>query len=321
MTYDNFFKSILQSERGPKGEYIRTIDYSINNNSESGSVKKSKPVATIYNLMGSIDEINGIAKTEEEILEHLYLLNDQNKFTNELFENIEDKHFLFIGCDCPNWLLRFLMRFITRKRLNDAPITKVIADSRTITDKKLCLFLNHYNSRVYPVPDSTSIEFVDNLYKGWSEGKKEKVKYKGEVFISYCSNNRESFAKKLQESLESKGVEVFYDEESLDSGDYFNEKIEDSIRKSKLFVPLISEDSLEPARYTRKEWNCAVDIEEAYYVLNKKRKEFIKPFIIDDTSPADKRIQEVFKSISVKKENDVNKITQFIISNLEKCQK
>ena len=320
LTYDNFFTSVLQTERAKKGEYIRTIDYSMNNNSIDESVESREPVATVFNLMGSIERLNGFAKTEEEVLEHLYSLKDRNKFTDELFDNIEDKHFLFIGCDCPDWLLRFMIRIITRIRLKEAPITKVIADTRTVNDKKLCLFLNHYNSKVYPVPSATSIEFVDKLYAGWHQGKSESIKYKGEVFLSYCSDDRETFARKIYESLQLKGVEVFFDEAKIDSGDYFSEKIQKRIKSSKLFIPLISDKSLDPLRYTFKEWDCAVATEKAKAFLEEKEKAFIKPFVIDATKPTDERIQKIFSAISIKNEKNINKITDFIISNLEKCQ-
>jgi hypothetical protein len=325
MTYDNFFEPVLRAERCNAGEQIETIDFSINNNASSLVYEDKRTVATIFNIMGSINKINGFAKTEEEVLEHLYSLSRENQFTTKFFSNIEEKHLLFIGCNLPDWLLRFMIRIITRERLNDANITKIIADRTTANDKKLCLFLNHFNSSIFHLPNSTSLEFVDEMYSRWKAGKPTgsvgKIKYPGVVFLSYSSDDRDAFVEELYQKLVLKGVNVFYDKNKLDAGDYFTQKIKKAITDCSLFIPLISKNSLDPERYAINEWNTAMNMEQ--YFIDSGMKElddtsFIKPFTIDDTMPNDSRIQKIFKHISVQSENDIDKIVDLIIANLDK---
>jgi hypothetical protein len=323
-TYDNLLEDRLWAERGGEYKQIETIDFSINNNSISYSEENLKTVATVFNLMGSIKRINGFAITEEEILEHLYSLTNENQYTKKFFNDIEEKLLLFLGCGFSNWLLRFFIRIISRERLNEAHITKIIADSKTPIDRNLVLFLNHFNSKIVLVPITNSLEFVDKLFEEWKvrkpEGSERKIKYKGVVFLSFSSEDRDRFVDKLYKILDLRGVSVFYDKKKLDAGDYFDPKIKEEISNCKLFIPLISKNSLDPKRYAIKEWNTAMTAEQ-YFINSGMKKEddesFIKPFIIDDTKANDERINNIFKHISAKQENQIEKIAEFIISKLE----
>lgn len=322
MTYDNFFQPILEAERCSQDQVIQTIDFSINNNSQSQPLEEQSAVATIFNLMGSINKINGFAKTEEEVLEHLYSLTKENLFTNRFFSDIEEKHFLFIGCNFPNWLLRFFIRIISRERLNDKNITKIIADYTTYSDPKLCMFLNHYNSKIYQMPNATALEFINELYQRWTErkpqGSQNKIKYEGVVFLSYSSEDRSTFVEELYQELLLNGVNVFYDQTKLDSGDYFTQKIGKAITHCKLFISLISSHSLDPDRYVTKEIETAMAREQFFVASGEERPSFIRPYIIDDTPGNTPRLQELFKHISIRKENNVGTIVQSIISDLER---
>jgi len=317
MTYDNFLETTLKEERCTKGEQIETIDYSINNNSIKYSEEDLKTVATVFNLMGSIKKLNGFAKTEEEMLEHFYTLTKENQFNTKLFDNIEEKNLLFIGCKIPNGLFQFFIRIISRERLNEAHVTKIIADSKTPSNRSLCLFLNHFNSQIYPLPATNSMKFVDILYKKWKKRKPTtgKKKFQETVFLSFSSDDREPLVVELVNILDLNGVNVFYDKKKLDAGDYFDEKIKKEINKCELFVPLISENSLKPGRYARREWEAAM-IREQYQINSGLKSNFIKPFIIDDTKSNEERIAEIFHHISVQARKDVTKIANFIIKNL-----
>lgn len=322
-TYDSFFEDTLQAERCEKGEQIRTIDFSININASDDSKKNLETeVPTVFNLMGSSKKINGFAKTEEEILEHLYSLNEhvneQSSIAHSLFANVNQKHLLFLGCCFPNWLLRFFIRILTNSRISDAFLTKIIADCRTPNDKNLCMFLNHFNSKIYPVHDINTVEFVDKLFEKWKlrKSKAHKIKYNGVVFLSYSSEDREPLVNELYNKLELEGVNVFYDIKKINAGDYFDKEITAEIKNCKLFIPLISKNSLDPERYVIKEWEIATALEKLDF-----NKEFIIPFIIDNTKANDEMIRKNFKHISVKPENNVNNIAEFIISKLEPLDK
>jgi hypothetical protein len=115
----------------------------------------------------------------------------------------------------------------------------------------------------------------------------------GFVFLSYASEDIKA-AIKIKDALETEGIDVFFDKESLHAGDNFEEKLKNSIRMCALFIPVVSKSTLtEKRRFFRIEWNQA--IEEARKVSPTER--FIVPVVIDDTSPEEPAIEENFRKL------------------------
>jgi hypothetical protein len=80
------------------------------------------------------------------------------------------------------------------------------------------------------------------------------------VFVSYASEDAVA-AQRLCDSLRAGGIEVWFDQSELRSGDTWDQKIRGEIRDCALFVPLISANTQRRTEgYFRLEWKLAVPL-------------------------------------------------------------
>lgn len=98
------------------------------------------------------------------------------------------------------------------------------------------------------------------------------------IFICHASEDRE-VALELSTHLRGEGHEVFLDEESLPPGATYVGRIRKALRRSQLFLFLVSPDSVEPKRYTLSE------LEEAVQKWQRPKGR-IMPVQVRDTPPA-----------------------------------
>jgi len=77
-----------------------------------------------------------------------------------------------------------------------------------------------------------------------------------DVFLSHASEDKPR-VRKLKERLESLGVTVFFDEDSIAWGDSLVEKINHGLLKSNFFVPFLSETFARKG-WTNRELNSAI---------------------------------------------------------------
>jgi len=113
------------------------------------------------------------------------------------------------------------------------------------------------------------------------------------IFISYASEDRAA-ARRLQETLEAAGLDVWYDESDLGGGDAWDQKIRRQIRDCDYFMPVISATTNQRREgYFRREWRLASErtIDMADDVM------FLQPVTIDDTPDARARVPERFLAV------------------------
>jgi hypothetical protein len=99
----------------------------------------------------------------------------------------------------------------------------------------------------------------------------------------------------MRNEFEKCGIHVFFDEDTLQTGDQYNQVIRKYIKDCNYFVALISENAIkDKSRYVYdKEWKSAI-------VLNGyKDQSYIRPYIIDRTIPTDPRIPEEIRNLNI----------------------
>ncbi|MFZ0007945.1 MAG: TIR domain-containing protein [Steroidobacteraceae bacterium] len=80
---------------------------------------------------------------------------------------------------------------------------------------------------------------------------------KNTVFLSYASEDSEA-ARRICTALQTRGIEVWFDQSNLRGGDVWDQKIRRQIRDCALFVPLVSANTLKRSEgYFRLEWRLA----------------------------------------------------------------
>src|SRR5271154_7087765 len=97
------------------------------------------------------------------------------------------------------------------------------------------------------------------------------------VFLSYTSKDVDA-ARKLCESLQAVGIEVWLDQSDLRGGDAWDAAIRRQIKACGLFIPVISANtSARSEGYFRLEWKLAID--RSHLIATERA--FILPVVID----------------------------------------
>lgn len=113
------------------------------------------------------------------------------------------------------------------------------------------------------------------------------------IFISYASEDREA-ARRLRDTLQAAGLDVWYDENELGGGDAWDQKIRRQIRECDYFMPVISTTTERRKEgYFRREWRLAAErtLDMADDVM------FLLPVAIDGTTETNARVPEKFVSV------------------------
>jgi|WetSurMetagenome_2_1015567.scaffolds.fasta_scaffold01477_7 hypothetical protein len=319
-TFDNIFEQVLKKEL--VNHEISEIDYSVPLRADSWPQKpiNNKNVTTVFKIFGNICKTGACcAITDEEILEYIYSLKNESQVARLLFDNISGKNILFLGCDFPNWLLRFFIRIITNERFTISNVTKVIADNYICKDSKLSFFLEQYKTQIIHLSDKqfeNPLVFINQLYDKWIKREESISKrYEGSVFLSFNHKDVDT-VRLVRDEFRAQGIDVWFDEQELKSGDSYNMLIRKKIINSVVFIAFISQNSLNTDCYTYKvEWDLAIS--------RRKVKEdetdpnsFIKPIILDDTNVTDDRIPEVIRKLTIDKLS-----TQKLIQCVKQCLK
>jgi hypothetical protein len=259
---------------------------------------------TVFYLFGRVSESRDYVITEEDTLEWLHELQSESRRPEGMFDQLRDKHLLFIGCRFPDWLARFVIRIAKRRQLSvEREVMEVVADANMSRDQGLTLFLDHFSSNT-KVFSGDAVEFVDMLVTRWHEkfpgdvmpaaptagNAFDTVEMRpGSVFISYASEDRAA-AERLAEGL-SDSVDVWLDRQQLKAGAEWDIRIRHNIRQCALFIPIISHHAAARDGYFRTEWTEARRRAES---IDQTSRPFIVPLGVDDIPPGSPGIPDEF---------------------------
>ncbi len=253
---------------GNQGEKCRIFSYNTltgnqdieyNNTLIKFSTKNFKEPA-IYNWLGTHSRDNEYVISDVNYIELLVnmISNKNNEYAN-LRSALKNAKLLFIGCDFPDWILRFFMRFciddISREALEKNYIIEEFED-----DSNKAFFIDNYGIKKFPEnPD----EFINKLYnqlQSRDPSSIEKSLNKNHVFISYNHDDFE-IARRINEQLKDNLIDTWFDETGLLNGDALDESIQKAIDDAFAFIPVVTNNAnKEPdkRKYYKREWNYAV---------------------------------------------------------------
>ncbi|MBK7109488.1 MAG: toll/interleukin-1 receptor domain-containing protein [Bacteroidetes bacterium] len=323
VNYDNFLE--LAFEKTSR-HINKSFNFSIPFPSIDPNERKDAAIPKIYNLMGNITGYN-FAVTDEQSLEYLYLLQENTEtIAKELFDTISRKNLLLIGSSFPDWFMRFFIRIISKERFKNGVKAKYVACEFTLQDPELKYFLENNATRVIPIgtnipSDSSelhynnSIEFIKEMHAQCTKSAEHistGPQFKEVIFISYSWSDK-LLAETFRNEMEKNGLNVFFDDDELKTGDRYNNVIKNYLKDCAYFVPLISQNAIaDKNRYVYdKEWRSAIVLDGF------KEQSYIRPFIIDDTAAADPRIPEEIRKLNIEKilnMDDLPKVIRKFIS-------
>jgi len=325
-TFDSLLVQAVNEVRFEKQASTRQVVYA--GNRIGGDLKKGwdadgePPV--VFHLLGlaTTRERLPYVVTEEDTLEFIWHLQEDAEKMH-LFEELQTKQLLLLGCSFPDWLARFFIRMAKRTRLSAGTPRLLLADRRSPGDRNLAVFLDNFSSstRVFPRP---ATDFVDLLAEQWKSkygdapapparvpadtgaGADQKM-VTGSVLISYASEDREA-ALRLRTALE--GVtDVWLDRDDLIPGNLWASHIERAIKDCELFVPLLSRRAAARREgYFRNEWYQAISRSQN----RDSQLPFIVPVVIDDLEVNSAGIPQEFWTRHAARLPDVEETDAFV---------
>lgn len=177
---------------------------------------------------------------------------------------LANRYLLVVGQDYQDWLFRFFWYSMKNENFG-----KRMSGMLTLKqdDRKLVDFLSRGNAftRIEPNRDV----FINKLIEGISKYERdnnvvsdEVVPHDGtDVFISYSRGDND-IVDVIYNGLKSKGLNVWYDHDSLHKGQDFMKQIEYAIKRSTFFIPILTQTILDQAHEEhpyRIEWRYAVE--------------------------------------------------------------
>lgn len=293
-TFDDLlYRAVLESDR-PNADRTQQRVFCPRHadDLDAGWQREPGSVPVVYHLLGRASVEPDFALCDEDVLEFLVAMHAEHQSPRRLFDMVRGSNLLFIGCDFPDWLSRFFLRTLKRSRLSaEREQLEVVADTVVVADARLGEFLRRFSYQTYVYPGD-AISFVDELYRRWSAGRPgadgtrsvaeahavvDASEAAGSVFLSYAAEDRLA-ARRLRDALHAAGIDVWMDDQRLDSGAAYDRIIEERIRDCALFVALVSNNTeTRDEGYFRREWRLA---EERTHRLSSRRR-FVIPVAID----------------------------------------
>lgn len=268
LTFDDLLeRTLLQLRYEGDTRQFQSYIYSANRADDIELTPEAMQKTRVYNLLGRVSASRPYALTEEDLLEHVRYFQSEPTRPKNLFDELNRSNLLFLGGGYDDWLARFFMRTTKNSPLSwQRPVREFMADTRAGHDPGLVGFLRRF-SRSTQLSPKGAVEFVDELHQRWSAGSKPtaeprqwKNPPRGAVFLSYTRPDIAA-VRTLKQALDAQGVVTWFDDEQLETGDPWLDKVEEYIRRQAiLFVPVLSEATEERQKGKfRREWLCALE--------------------------------------------------------------
>ena len=301
---DNLLAQALNQERF--GGRAETRERAFTPNEASDLPEGTLDAPLVYGLFGRISVLPKYAVAEEDQLEWITALQIPEKRPERLFDEFGKNHLLFLGCNFPDWLTRFILRTTKNSKLSaERGFSEYLVDATAADGNPLVVFLSSF-SRETQVLAQDPVTFVAEFTRRWQErqgggaaakapaaGPMADVMPPGSLFISYASEDRTA-ALRLAADLQGAGLPVWLDRQQLDWGTDYTARIQTAIQQCALFLPVLSQTAEKRTGFFRKEWAWAAERDLEFTGATLK---FLFPLVIDDTDAfTSNEIPAAFKS-------------------------
>ncbi|OIP53328.1 MAG: hypothetical protein AUK31_01655 [Fibrobacteres bacterium CG2_30_45_31] len=301
-TVDRLLEKALEESRGQ----VSSLSFSCSGPVEDIASEEKKSV--VFHMFGKADPVPTLPTfvlTEDDLLKFSYNWNDPDRRPPRLSSILQNRQtcLMMLGCSYENWLARFFLYGLRQGSLFEyIPPRELIADDHSVLDPDFLCFLSRCNADLYPNGDA--VAFVRELGKRWREkhpqgfqtqslSATKKDPEKKAVFLSYASEDK-TIARQTRDALEAEGVDVWFDEKKLESGDQYEGVIAQNIQDASFFVPIVTPNTLiQQRRFFHFEWNKA--IEEAKF--RPVGIPFILPLVSGDIDVDNMLIPEAFRKV------------------------
>lgn len=248
----------------------------------------------VFNVFGSLLNNVDPALSEEDMLEYTGYFKEKMSGATNIVSALKNKNLLFLGCTFPDWMVRFALRLLSNEPLHEwgTKRTIIVVNDPSDLRNDQYEFLKHYDVITY---EGNTSEFVHELKAQWKKRNPGDGKTKS-IFLSYTRADMQA-VENLKKGIEQLGnITCWYDKRELEPGDDWRERIVVNIRKADLFMPLISQNSLEHEDgYVQKEWMQGTN-EWIFRNADKKADKYLIPVVIDESKLYSEKITKHFDS-------------------------
>jgi hypothetical protein len=294
-TPDRLLAQALNQVRFQGRPLTRELSFSTSQSTSKqlGNVQPGAETDTaVLNLFGKAASTPEYAIHEEDRLEWLHAFRDAAALPDWLDYRLRHDPMLFVGCEIPDWLGRFLLRSSSSTRLSLERKPFFFVGSSTSYEPSLSNFCSTYcrKSLVQPLAMEPAA-FVAELRARWEQQRPPKEdgddtpppRPDASIFISYMREDADA-ARRLYKAITDLGGDAWLDKQRILPGDAWRQETLAAIRQTcHLFVPIISANTeREDEGYVFKEWKEAVD--RAGSIMGRN---FIVPVIVDENYQGD----------------------------------
>jgi hypothetical protein len=303
-TFDPLLQRTLDRVRYGGESATRVLAFTPGRSKDLPDATYDASVATVFHLFGRYSMSPDYAVTEEDTLEFMHLLQSDVKRPQNLFRELAQRDLLLVGNSFADWVGRFFIRLTKQERIwTTSTHNRFVADERVRHDPELLAFLRQ-GPYVKVYTDAGTVDFVAELRRRWAERAAQMERERkssvpapfevepGSIFVSYASDDR-PLAKAVADALVAAGLDVWFDQRELASGDDFARSIANAVDRCAVFVPVISKAVHERRRFFFSEWRAAIDVaKKAGWAAN-----FLMPVVVDDVAYDDEDVPREFRQL------------------------
>ena len=228
----------------------------------------------IYHLFGRAQQFSdNWVYDETSLLQFLHCLHDNDTSPSNLADYLKDRGTLFLGCDFPDWLFRFLWYSISIKRTPQFK-PKLTAGYWFSTESSDIAF-NHFLNEISYRPQKDVNHILETVAervsdKGQSDEHAHNLPY--DIFISHASEDDE-LCEKIKDELEKAKLRVWYDGGQIEDGNYF-ETFKKGIEESRYFMPIVTEHYMIKFMEAKLGGDIAGLVEETRFAVENQKKRY-----------------------------------------------
>ncbi len=252
--FDNLLLRALDEERGLTQPESQHLAYAPNQTRlDLPRAYSSLDQPFVYALFGKSCPAPEFVISEEDLLEWVTALQDPDNRPPQLFDALRGNHLLFIGCDLPDWLLRFFIRLTRDNRFSFSRARETLIGLRSVEHVHLVSFLDQFSPKTQHL-ELEPAAFVAELESQWQARHAVAASTKptvalppdvrpGGVFLSYASDDVAA-ADRLYSALQERLIDTWFDARRLVSGASYDEVIDRNIGRCGVFLVVLSEATL-----------------------------------------------------------------------------
>lgn len=270
-TFDPIVENMMRRIHGDKLHVLTFRNDPGKNDDIANGEETRQP--TLYYMFGKADgKAGSFVVTAEDLLKFSRSWMQPNDSSSNVkpsrFSNmLANRYLLVLGYDYQDWLFRFFW-YAMKSDSFGTEQGGMLAHTRA--DNELIAFLTNQAKAFSQVEPNMQL-LVDRICKGVAEAEKENApedttfnqvpELGADVFISY-SRGDSVLVEELYKVLTARGLKVWYDRHSLHKGLDFMRQIENAIKHSTFFVPVLTNTIIQQAGKEhpyRLEWKYAVE--------------------------------------------------------------